>query len=93
MTNYFNMFYNSDTKALFDVIQKGIDLMRNDLQENVFNAWQEYAKTVVKIYSQSRDMNIYIGYLNFILSIIELSPYDRLRVSLDYLINIAKRTG
>ena len=93
MTNYFNMFYNSDTKALFDVIQKGIDLMRNDLQENVFNAWQEYAKTVVKIYSQSRDMNIYIGYLNFILSIIGLSPYDRLRVSLDYLINIAKRTG
>lgn len=93
MTNYFNMFYNSDTKALFDVIQKGIDLMRNDLQENVFNAWQEYAKTVVKIYSQSRGMNIYIGYLNFILSIIELSPYDRLRVSLDYLINIAKRTG
>ena len=93
MANYFNSYSNYDIKALFDVIQKGIDLLKKDLQENSFNTWQEYAKTVVKIYSQSRDVNIYIGYLNFILSIIGLSPYDRLRVSLDYLINIAKRTG
>ena len=78
--------------ALFQVIEKGIQIMDPNLQEALFQAWQEYAKSIMKLYSDSKNINIYIGYLQFILSISTLTPYHKLKASLEYLMNITRNS-
>lgn len=95
MSNYFNSYFNNygignDTNALFKVIERGIELMNPNLQETLFQSWQEYAKAVVKMYADNRNSQIYINYLTFIISISGISPYQKLKSSIEYLMNIAR---
>lgn len=91
MSNYFNSYFNNygignDTNAL----SKGIELMNPNLQETLFQSWQEYAKAVVKMYADNRNSQIYINYLTFIISISGIPPYQKLKSSIEYLMNIAR---
>lgn len=95
MSNYYYKYFNNygignDTSALFKVIEKGIELMTPNLKEALFQSWQEYAKAVVKIYSENKDNSIYINYLTFIISISGLPPYQKLKTSIEYLMNIVR---
>lgn len=91
MLSYFNNYgIDNDTNALLKVIEKGIELMNPNLQELLFQSWQEYAKAVVKMYANNRNSQIYINYLTFIISISGNNSYQKLKLSIEYLINIAR---
>ena len=85
-----NTTTHSNKNALFTVIERGIQIMRPDLPEILFQSWQEYAKSIIKIYSNTKDSTIYLNYLQFIISISTLTPYQKLKASLEYLMNITK---
>lgn len=91
MLSYFNNYgIDNDTNSLLKVIEKGIELMNPNLQELLFQSWQEYAKAVVKMYANNRNSQIYINYLTFIISISGNNSYQKLKLSIEYLINIAR---
>lgn len=66
--------------------------MRDNLDEMVYNSWQEYAKTSVKLYAEKTHLFIYNNYLTFISSLIGGTPYQKLKASLDYLLNLTRTT-
>ena len=95
MNNFslYNSFNSTNDKELIlNVIQRGINLMTNNLDIMIFNSWQEYAKSAVKLYSEKRGFFIYNNYLTFISGILGLPPYQQLKTSLDYLLNMVKTT-
>lgn len=95
MLNFINQYYNNyagDKNIIFNVVERGITLMRDSLDEDLYRAWQEYAKTSVKLYSERKGIFIYNDYLSFISSIFHKRPYQKLKDSLDYLLKIVKIT-
>lgn len=92
MSNYFNNYGISDPKdILIKVIEKGIELMTPNIQEILFQSWQDYAKAVIKMYADNKNSQIYINYLQFIISISGLPPYEKLKTSIEYLMEIARK--
>ena len=88
--------YNNNPKkhaidTLMRVIDKGIELMPQNIDYQLLQAWQDYAKTAVKIVADNYDANIYIYYLNFITSIIRFPPYEQLKMSIETLMDISRR--
>lgn len=95
--NYpYNQYWYNDSLAdknlIFNVIERGINILRNNIDEILYNSWQEYAKSAVKLYAERTNLFIYNNYLTFISTIINLPPYQKLKASLDYLLNMARTT-
>lgn len=88
--NYYNHYSHFASKSLFEVINKGIDLMSKNIDSNLLQAWQNYATSVLNLISNQYGLNLNIQYMQFRLSIINLSPYDQLKVSIQKLLDISK---
>ena len=88
--NYYNHYNHFASKSLFEVINKGIDLMSKNIDSDLLQAWQNYATSVLNLISNQYGLNLNIQYMQFRLSIINLSPYDQLKVSIQRLLDISK---
>lgn len=70
------------------VIDRGIQLMQNDVSEDMFQVWLKYSQSILEqIVSPS---TFYINYLQVILSTMNsaILPYQKLSMCLKYLIGI-----
>ena len=73
---------------LKSVIDRGIQLMQNDVSEDMFQIWLKYSQSILEqIASPS---TFYINYLQVILSTMDstILPDQKLRMCLKYLISI-----
>lgn len=89
---YFPSNSYSDKNLIFNVVQQGINIMRIDINDVLYNSWQDYAKAAVKMYAEKTNMYLYNNYLTFISTISTLPPYQKLKASLDFLLNMARTT-
>lgn len=87
---FYNNYDNFASKSLFEVIDRGIDLMSKNIDYNLLQAWQNYVISVLNMISNRYGLNIYTNYLQFISSIINLPPYEQLKLSIQELLNISK---
>lgn len=87
---FYNNYDNFASKSLFEVIDRGIDLMSKNIDYNLLQAWQDYVMSVLNMISNRYGLNIYTNYLEFRLSIAHLSPYEQLNLSIKKLLNISK---
>lgn len=94
---YNQMFYsnynnhdNFASKSLFEVIDRGINLMSTNVDNNLLQAWQDYAMSVLNMISNRYGLSVYSYYLQFRLSITHLTPYEQLKLSIQELLNISK---
>ena len=73
---------------LKSVIDRGMQLMQNDVSEDMFQIWLKYSQSILEqIASPS---TFYINYLQVILSTMDstILPYQKLSMCLKYLISI-----
>ena len=82
---FYNNYDNFASKSLFEVIDRGIDLMSKNIDYNLLQAWQNYVISVLNMISNRYGLNIYTNYLQFISSIINLPPYEQLKLSIQEL--------
>ncbi|MBD5647536.1 MAG: hypothetical protein HDQ89_07945 [Desulfovibrio sp.] len=84
----------SGKNMIFTVIQQGINIMRTEINNVLYTSWQDYAKSAVKLYAEKKNIFIYNDYLAFISSINNnnMTTYQKLKASLDFLLNIARTT-
>lgn len=85
---------NMALKALNTVMDKGIELMREGLSEERYRIWDNYVMNILNInvlYYQNIGANPNIGhsilldYSNFRIEIINQSPFDKMKLSLQRL--------
>lgn len=88
--NNYNNYDNFASKSLFEVIDRGINLMSKNVDNNLLQAWQDYVMSVLNMISNRYGLNIYTNYLQFRLSIMNLPPYEQLKLSIQELLNISK---
>ena len=92
MQNNYSQYSNNGFNAIIDVINQGVNILRNNISApinySIVQAWQNYAKFVLKIYASS---NSYLEYLNFLTAIIYLPPQEQLNRSINKLLELARR--
>ncbi len=81
----------SNQQCIFQVIDRGIDLMKKNVDYTLLKAWQDYSRAILEIVCRSCDKSIYLDYLSFLITISSLSPYDQLKKSIEKLMEIAQR--
>lgn len=70
------------------VIDRGMQLMQNDVSEDMFQIWLKYSQSVIE--QIANGTTFHIGYLQVILSTMDstILPYQKLSMCLKYLISI-----
>ena len=70
------------------VIDRGMQLMQNDVSEDMFKIWLKYSQSVIE--QIANGTTFHIGYLQVILSTMAstILPYQKLSMCLKYLIGI-----
>lgn len=70
------------------VIDRGMQLMQNDVSEDMFQIWLKYSQSVIE--QIANGTTFHIGYLQVILStmVSTILPYQKLSMCLKYLISI-----
>lgn len=70
------------------VIDRGMQLMQNDVSEDLFQFWLKYSQSVIE--QIANGTTFHIGYLQVILSTMTstILPYQKLSMCLKYLIGI-----
>lgn len=81
---------NESSNLLADAAQKGIALLNKQIDYQLLNAFQSYILSVLNLVSQKMGMD-YISYYNqFNLSISHIPPYEQVKRTIEFLLNIAK---
>lgn len=89
-----NNFYYSNNRfdIIINVVNKGLDILRNStlspINDVLVQAWQNHAKFMLKTYANN---DIYLEYLNFLVSIVYLPPREQLNQSISKLLELARR--
>lgn len=78
------------TDNLFKAVDMGLELMKKSTDEQLVQAWQEYVKTVLRVFSEQSGKHFYTEYLLFLLTIVKKSPYDQVKESIQKLLEIIK---
>lgn len=82
--------YNSDFQILIQVVEKGISLLKKDVDKELLKAWSDYTISTLEIICKNKNTNILIDYLTFLISISNLTPYEQLNKTIQKLLDIAK---
>lgn len=88
--------YNSSkiyTDNLFKAVDVGIHLMGGSIDEQLVQAWQEYVKSILKFASEQYGMQLYSEYLNFLLTLVNKSPYEQVKESIQKILDIIRKVS
>lgn len=81
---------NESSNLLADAAQKGIALLNKQIDYQLLNAFQNYIISVLNIVSQKMGIDYISFYNQFNLSISNLLPYDQVKRTIEFILNIAK---
>ena len=95
---YNNYYYNYDDKRrhyqfLKEVVDTGIQLMRQNPSEQMFVAWLEYSRRVLELSSKDDIQNLQVqsyASLVYLLQSQQLPPFEKLSRCIDFLINVMR---
>lgn len=87
---YINKKNNID--YIIEIAQKGIQLLKNNnIDYSVLTIWQQYVKSVLRYISINSKINYYDLYMKFNLSILMYTPYEQIKMSIEFFIMLAKQ--
>ncbi|GHU13139.1 hypothetical protein FACS189441_0020 [Betaproteobacteria bacterium] len=78
-------------KAIKELVESGMKMMNNQLNEDNFQIWFDYSKKVLEL-STKDNPSILLNYLRLIIDIQNkgIMPYQKLDVCLNYLIEMLR---
>ncbi len=81
------------TDNLFKAVDMGINLMKGSIDDRLVQAWQEYVKSILKLSSEQYGMQLYSEYLNFLLTLVNKSPYEQVKESIQKILDIIRKVS
>lgn len=81
---------NESSNLLADAAQKGIALLNKQIDYQLLNAFQNYIISVLNIVSLKMGIDYISFYNQFNLSISNLLPYDQVKRTIEFILNITK---
>lgn len=84
---YFDSGYAFKSKALSDLINKGIEMLSKRIDNDLLRIYQDYAKKITELVSR----DLYLDYLRFITDTMMLSPDVQLKMSIERFMDYYKR--
>lgn len=94
MFNYFNPtfnnFSNNNCQYVLDAAKKGTELLSKNIDYSTLKIWQNYVQSIMNIISRSSTTNYFNLYMQFNMSILMFSPYEQVKKTVEFLIDIAK---
>lgn len=89
--NYYRNNKNN-VDYIIEIAQKGIQLLNNNnIDYSILTLWQQYVQSVLKYISLNSKVNYYDLYMRFNLSIFMHTPYDQIKMSIEFFIMLAKQ--
>ncbi len=100
MFNYFNpynMYYNNlnnnnnnNSQYILEAARKGTELLGKNLDYETLTIWQCYVQSIMSLISKTSNTNYLNLYMQFNMSILMFSPYEQVKRTVEFLIDIAK---
>ena len=81
---------NESSNLLADAAQKGIALLNKQIDYQLLNAFQNYIISVLNLVSQKMGRDYISFYNQFNLSISHITPYEQVKRTIEFLLNVAK---
>ena len=82
--------------ALDKAMNKGIDLMGKNPNEDIYRVWEEYVKSTLDLttqYGKMIGLSIMSDYLSFKLNIIGFSPFEKIKYTVERLMIYYRQIG
>ncbi len=86
----FNNFSNNNCQYVLDAAKKGTELLGKNIDYSTLSIWQRYVQSIMSLISKSSTTNYFNLYLQFNMSILMFSPYEQVKRTIEFLIDIAK---
>lgn len=91
---YYNSMKQMHLNSLNSVMDRGLDIMGNNPSNELFNVWQDYAKSVLQtIADYTKDYSLMNDYLGFIITIFNFSPFDKFKLTIERLMQYYRFIG
>ena len=87
--SYNNYSYNN-AKYIIEAAEKGVELLSKNIDYSTLNIWRKYILSIINLVSKNTNKDIISIYMQFNLSIMMFSPYEQVKRTVEFLINIAK---
>ncbi len=97
MSNYFNPnimsfnnFSNNNCQYVLEAAKKGTELLGKHIDYSTLSIWQNYVQSIMNLISKSSTTNYFNLYMQFNMSILMFPPYEQVKRTVEFLIDIAK---
>ncbi len=88
--NINTMSCSNNIMQILDVAKSGAELLKKNIDYSTLTIWQNYVQSVLKLVSQNSNKNYYDVYMRYRISMMIFSPYEQVRRTVDFLIELAK---
>ena len=97
MSNYFNPnimsfnnFSNNNCQYVLEAAKKGTELLGKHIDYSTLSIWQNYVQSIMNLISRTSNTNYLNLYMQFNMSILMFPPYEQVKRTVEFLIDIAK---
>ena len=86
----FNNFSNNNCQYVLEAAKKGTELLGKNIDYSTISIWQKYVQSIMNLISRTSNTNYLNLYMQFNMSILMFSPYEQVKRTVEFLIDIAK---
>lgn len=86
----FNSFSNNNCQYVLEAAKKGTELLGKNLDYATLIIWQNYVQSIMNLISRTSNTNYLNLYMQFNMSILMFPPYEQVKRTVEFLIDIAK---
>lgn len=86
----FNSFSNNNCQFVLEAAKKGTELLGKNLDYATLSIWQNYVQSIMNLISRTSNTNYLNLYMQFNMSILMFPPYEQVKRTVEFLIDIAK---
>lgn len=87
---YFNNFSNNNCQYVLEAAKKGTELLGKNIDYSTLSIWQNYVQSIMNLISRTSNTNYLNLYMQFNMSILMFQPYEQVKRTVEFLIDIAK---
>lgn len=87
---YFNGFSNNNCQYVLEAAKKGTELLGKNIDYSTLSIWQNYVQSIMNLISRTSNTNYLNLYMQFNMSILMFPPYEQVKRTVEFLIDIAK---
>ena len=86
----FNNFSNNNCQYVLEAAKKGTELLGKNIDYSTLSIWQNYVQSIMNLISRTSNTNYLNLYMQFNMSILMFPPYEQVKRTVEFLIDIAK---